>query len=62
MNITAELSLYPLTDDYVPIIRSYIEVLNKVDGLEVRTHALVQRYWQISTGNGDDSKSNRNGF
>ena len=35
MNITAELSLYPLTDDYVPIIRSYIEVLNKVDGLEV---------------------------
>ena len=40
MNITAELSLYPLTDDYVPIIRSYIEVLNKVDGLEVRTHAL----------------------
>ena len=40
MNITAELSLYSLTDDYVPIIQSYIEVLNKVDGLEVRTHAL----------------------
>ena len=40
MNITAELSLYPLTDGYVPTIRSYIDVLNKVDGLEVRTHAL----------------------
>ena len=40
MNITAELSLYPLTDDYVPTIRTYIDVLNKVDGLEVRTHAL----------------------
>lgn len=40
MNITAELSLYPLTDCYVPTIRSYIDVLNKVDGLEVRTHAL----------------------
>jgi uncharacterized protein YqgV (UPF0045/DUF77 family) len=40
MNITAELSLYPLTDDYVPTIRSYIDALNAVDGLEVRTHAL----------------------
>ena len=40
MNITAELSLYPLTDDYVPTIRSYIDALNAEDGLEVRTHAL----------------------
>ncbi len=40
MNITAELSLYPLTDDYVPTIRSYINTLNAVNGLEVRTHAL----------------------
>ena len=40
MNITAELSLYPLMDDYAPTIRSYIDALNAVDGLEVRTHAL----------------------
>ena len=40
MNITAELSLYPLTGNYVPTIRSYIAALNAVDGLEVRTHAL----------------------
>jgi uncharacterized protein YqgV (UPF0045/DUF77 family) len=40
MNITAELSLYPLTGNYVPTIRYYIDALNAVDGLEVRTHAL----------------------
>lgn len=40
MNITAELSLYPLTGDYVPTIQAYIEELNTIAGLEVRTHAL----------------------
>jgi uncharacterized protein YqgV (UPF0045/DUF77 family) len=40
MNITAELSLYPLTGDYVPTIQAYIDELNTIDGLEVRTHAL----------------------
>ncbi len=28
MNITAELSLYPLTGDYVPTIQAYIDELN----------------------------------
>lgn len=40
MNITAELSLYPLTENYVPTIKAYIDDLNSVDGLEIRTHAL----------------------
>lgn len=40
MNITAELSLYPLMGDYAPTIQAYIDELNTIDGLEVRTHAL----------------------
>ena len=40
MNITAELSLYPLTENYVPTIKAYIEQLHRVEGIEVRTHAL----------------------
>lgn len=40
MNITAELSLYPLMGDYIPTIQAYIDELNSIDELEVRTHAL----------------------
>lgn len=40
MNITAELSFYPLSDNYIAPIKAYIEALNQVEGLEVRTHAL----------------------
>ena len=40
MNITAELSLYPLMGDYVPTIQTYIDALNANDELEVRTNAL----------------------
>tara|TARA_B110000879_G_scaffold186267_1_gene247277 strand:- start:615 stop:941 length:327 start_codon:yes stop_codon:yes gene_type:complete len=40
MNITAELSLYPLMGDYVPTIQTYIDELNAIDSLEVRTNAL----------------------
>ena len=40
MQITAELSFYPLCDDYIAPIKAYIEALNQIDGLEVRTHAL----------------------
>ena len=40
MQITAELSFYPLCDDYIAPIKAYIEALNQVGGLEVRTHAL----------------------
>ena len=40
MDITAELSVYPLVDDFAPIIKSFINDLNKVEGLEVRTQSL----------------------
>lgn len=40
MRITAELSFYPLCDNYIAPIKAYIEALNKIEGLEVRTHAL----------------------
>ena len=40
MVITAELSLYPLNENFVPPIKFYIEALNRVPGLEVRTNAL----------------------
>jgi uncharacterized protein YqgV (UPF0045/DUF77 family) len=40
MNITAELSLYPLMANYVPTIQSYIDELNAIDELEIRTNAL----------------------
>lgn len=40
MNITAELSLYPLSDNYIAIVKGYLVDLNAINGLEVRTHAL----------------------
>ena len=40
MNITAELSLYPLNEGFKPVIIDYIEQLHTFDGLEIRTHAL----------------------
>lgn len=35
MEITAELSMYPLTDDYLPHIKSFIERLQAIEGLSV---------------------------
>ena len=35
MRITAELSLYPLRDDFLPIIEGFIEDLQDAPGLEV---------------------------
>ncbi|NNC55589.1 MAG: hypothetical protein HKO07_07705 [Pseudomonadales bacterium] len=40
MLITAELSLYPLDAQFKAPIRAYIDALNKVDDIEIRTHAL----------------------
>lgn len=40
MNITAELSFYPLNDNCIAQIKAYIEALNRYDSLEIRTHAL----------------------
>lgn len=40
MNITAEISLYPLTENFSSAIKDYINDLKEVKGLEVRTQSL----------------------
>ncbi len=40
MIISAELSLYPLSADYEPVIRYYIAALRAFEALDVRTHAM----------------------
>jgi len=40
MRITAEMSLYPLTPDFVAHIRAFIERLHERPGLEVVTNAM----------------------
>jgi uncharacterized protein YqgV (UPF0045/DUF77 family) len=40
MTLTAELSLYPLNRDYIPIIQAFIDALNDRDGLTVITNAM----------------------
>ncbi len=40
MKAAAELSLYPLADDYLTPIRDVIERLNAIDELEVTTNAM----------------------
>ena len=40
MKAAAELSLYPLADDYLAPIRDVIERLNAIDELEVTTNAM----------------------
>ncbi|MDP5070765.1 MAG: hypothetical protein NWQ45_07690 [Congregibacter sp.] len=40
MTLTAELSLYPLNQDYIPVIQSFIDKLRERDGLIVVTNAM----------------------
>ncbi|WOJ93339.1 YkoF family thiamine/hydroxymethylpyrimidine-binding protein [Congregibacter variabilis] len=40
MTLTAELSLYPLDEDYIPVIQSFIDGLNKRADLQVVTNAM----------------------
>jgi uncharacterized protein YqgV (UPF0045/DUF77 family) len=40
MNITAEISLYPLTEGFVPRIIEFIEALRRQPGLEVVTNQM----------------------
>ena len=40
MRLTAELSLYPLQEDYIPIISGFIKDLNSEPGLTVVTNAM----------------------
>jgi uncharacterized protein YqgV (UPF0045/DUF77 family) len=40
MTLTAELSLYPFREDYVPVIQAFIDDLNQREGLTVVTNAM----------------------
>ena len=40
MKLTAELSLYPLNEDYLGVIRDLIDALHEHGGLEVVTNAM----------------------
>ena len=40
MQLTADLSLYPLQSDYIPIINGFIHDLNQEPGLVVITNAM----------------------
>lgn len=40
MRITAEMSMYPLVDEYKPTIISFIKELQKIEGLELVTNQL----------------------
>jgi hypothetical protein len=39
MLMTAELSLYPFDEEYIPPIKGFIGFLNGIEGLTVETHA-----------------------
>ena len=38
MRITAELSLYPLENDYIPAVQSFIHVISDMPGLQIRVN------------------------
>ncbi|MCB1702939.1 MAG: thiamine-binding protein [Pseudomonadales bacterium] len=40
MKLTAELSLYPVQDDYIPVIQSFIDSVREHDDLQVVTNAM----------------------
>lgn len=40
MEISVEISKYPLADDYIPAIKTFIERLNAIDGLTVVTNTM----------------------
>ena len=40
MKLTAELSLYPLNEEYIPIIQAFIDALNLHEGLNIVTNAM----------------------
>ena len=40
MRITAELSLYPLRDDYIPAVQSFIHVIQDMPSLKIRVNQM----------------------
>ncbi len=40
MKLTAEMSLYPLQEEYIPVIRAFIEEAAKCPAMTLRTNAM----------------------
>ncbi|EAT13491.1 hypothetical protein HF888_08640 [Bermanella marisrubri] len=40
MELSVEISKYPLADDYIPAIKDFIDRLNQVDGLSVVSNTM----------------------
>ncbi|MCB2387709.1 YkoF family thiamine/hydroxymethylpyrimidine-binding protein [Thalassolituus alkanivorans] len=40
MEISVEISKYPLADDYIPAIKSFIDRLNQIEGLSIVTNTM----------------------
>jgi uncharacterized protein YqgV (UPF0045/DUF77 family) len=40
MQISIEMSLYPLTEEFIPVIQGFIDRLNAVPGLRVETNTM----------------------
>ena len=45
MQSAVEISLYPLTGDYLPLIQGFIDRLNTHPGLRVLTNSLSTQIW-----------------
>ncbi len=45
MQSAVEISMYPLTGEYRPAIKAFIERLNTYPGMTVRTNALSTQVW-----------------
>ena len=45
MRSAVEISMYPLTGGYLPLIQAFIDRLNTHPGLIVRTNALATQIW-----------------
>ncbi len=40
MNVSVEISMYPLADEYIPAIQAFIDDLNRHDGIKVLTNTM----------------------
>jgi uncharacterized protein YqgV (UPF0045/DUF77 family) len=45
MRVAVEISMYPLTGDYIPPIQAFIDRLNSHPRLIVRTNSLATQIW-----------------
>lgn len=50
MNVSVEISMYPLADEYIPAIQAFIDDLNQHDDIKVLTNTMsTQVFGEYST-------------